>query len=194
MKTQQRAFVVEIKSARRRPNVKKNAIWGSTDLKALVREAEAEVPHLFDPNADSTAQSRDSVLLPNSGPAVHLEDKTETIDDRKFSGSLAEAEQSCLLQQVDVPAQSQMSELEGGRPGRGSPRVSRRRRDADAVAHTQSAKDPAIVRSTAAQVEVPSDDLIRLEGENRRLKALLASHLRQQNMQLREMLERLGGI
>lgn len=47
MKPQQRKFIVEVKSARRRSTGRPAPIWGDTDLKAFVREAEAEVPHLF---------------------------------------------------------------------------------------------------------------------------------------------------
>jgi len=36
--------------------------------------------------------------------------------------------------------------------------------------------------------------LVALDEENRRLKGLLANHLRQENMQLRKMLARFGGV
>ena len=41
MKTPQRNFVVEIKSGRRRLTRPRNSIWGNTDIKSLVLEAEA---------------------------------------------------------------------------------------------------------------------------------------------------------
>lgn len=41
------ARIVEAKSARRRSALRPASIWGDTDLKALVREAETEAPHLF---------------------------------------------------------------------------------------------------------------------------------------------------
>ncbi|NTJ11625.1 hypothetical protein [Rhizobium lusitanum] len=194
MKTQQRTFVIEFKSGRRRSSMKQDAIWGDTDLKALAREAEAEAPHLFEPSPGSIAQGQDSLLLPDSEPANHNDDKTETADEKKIPVSLVEAAQNCLPQRDDVSAFTQLPELEANRPRRGPSRVSRRRRDAGAIVDTKRANGAAVVRSTTAQVEVPTDELIALDRENRRLKGLLANHLRQQNMQLREMLERLSCI
>lgn len=49
MKTQQRKFVVEVKSSRRRGGALKPSIWGNADLKALAREAAAEAEQLFAP-------------------------------------------------------------------------------------------------------------------------------------------------
>lgn len=48
MKTPQQNFVVEYKSGRRHTDARSGSIWGNTDLKALVRAAEADAPHLFD--------------------------------------------------------------------------------------------------------------------------------------------------
>ncbi|UJW77533.1 hypothetical protein [Rhizobium sp. SL42] len=48
MKTPQQKFVVEFKSGRRQHDARAGSIWGNTDLKALVRAAEADAPHLFD--------------------------------------------------------------------------------------------------------------------------------------------------
>lgn len=194
MKTQQRTFVVEFKSARRRSSRKPDSIWGTADLKALARAAEADAPHLFDPNAVSTALGEDGVLPPESGPTVHLDDKIETVDDKQISVSLAKAEQSYLRQQDDAPSSSSVPDVKEDRPGRGSPSTPRRRRQVDVIHHVQNAKSAATMRPTTAQVEMPSDELLVLEDENRRLKGLLANHLRQQNRQLREMLARFGSI
>ncbi|PXA99601.1 hypothetical protein DMC47_02610 [Nostoc sp. 3335mG] len=194
MKTQQRTFVVEFKSARRRSSMRQDSIWDGTDLKALAREAEAEAPHLFKPNAVSTALGEDGVLPSESGPATHLDDKIETVDDKQISASLAEAEQLYPPQQDDVPSFSSVPEVKEDRPKRGSPSTSRHRRQADVIHHAKNAKSAAIVRSSTAQGEMPSGELVVLEEENRRLKGLLANHLRQQNRQLREMLARFGGI
>ena len=194
MKTQQRTFVVEFKSARRRSSLKQDSIWGTADLKAFAREAEAEAPHLFEPNAGSTALGEDGVLPSGSAPAIHLNDKIETVDNKQISASLAEAEQLYPPQQDDVPSFSSVPEVKEDRPGRGSPSTPRRRRQVDVIHHVQNAKSAATMRPTTAQVEMPSDELLVLEDENRRLKGLLANHLRQQNRQLREMLARFGSI
>lgn len=194
MKTQQRTFVVEFKSARRRSSLKQDSIWGTADLKAFAREAEADAPHLFDPNAVSTALNEDGVRPPESAPAIHLDDKIETIDDKQISVSLAEAEQSYLHQQEDAPSFSSVPDVKEDRPGRGSPSTPRRRRQVDVIHRVQNAKSAATTRPTTAQVEMTADELVVLEEENRRLKFLLANHLRQQNRQLREMLARFGSI
>ncbi|NKJ34934.1 hypothetical protein [Rhizobium sp. SG570] len=194
MKPQQRTFVVEFKSARRRSSMRQDSIWSGTDLKTLAREAEAEAPHLFDPNTVATTPSQDGVMPAESEPAVHLDNKIETVDDKQISASLTEAEQSSPSQQDNAPTFSAVPDVKEVRAGRASPRVSRRRRQASVVHHAQNAKGAVTERLTTAQGEMPSDELVVLDEENRRLKGLLANHLRQQNKQLREMLARLVGI
>lgn len=194
MKIQQRNFVVEFKSGRRRSSLKQDAIWGTTDLKALAREAEAEAPHLFEPNTVSASEDQDGVMSPNLEPTTRCDDRIDTVDDKKISASLAETEQNSLPQQNDIAAFNPISESKENLPEQGYPKAPRRRREAGAVHRTKGAKGAAIVRSTAVQIEVPSDELVVLGEENRRLKGFLAEHLRQQNMQLRKMLERFGGI
>jgi hypothetical protein len=194
MKTQQRTFVVEFKSTRRRSTMKQDAIWGSTDLKALAREAEAEAPHLFEPNMVSPTEGQDRVMSPDSEPTTHRDDRIETVNDKRISASLAETEQSYPPQQNNVAAFSPVSESKENLPELGHPRTSRRRREARVVHRARGVKSAALVRSAATHGEIPSDELVALEEENRRLQGLLAEHLRQQNVQLRKMLERFGGI
>jgi hypothetical protein len=196
MKTQQRTFVVEFKSARRRLTVRPDSIWADTDLKAFVHEAEAEAPHLFESKVILKASGQDCDLQPDSIAETHLNDSAETRNDGQISASLAEAKQSYPPQQENVPTVTSVSELkEDGAEWR-SPRASRRQDKARVVYRPSGAKSAATARPrpAAAHVEVPSDELVVLEEENRRLKGLLANRLRQQNLQLREMLERFGGI
>lgn len=194
MKTQQRTFVVEFKSARRRSSLKQDSIWGTADLKALAREAEADAPHLFEPNAGSTALGEDGVLPSESGPATHLDDKFETVDDKQISASLAEAEQFNPPQQDNGLTFSSVSDVKEGCPKRGSPGAPRHRRQTSVIHHTRNATSADTVRPITAQGEMHFDALVTLEDENRRLKGLLANHLRQQNRQLRAMLARFGGL
>jgi hypothetical protein len=44
--------------------------------------------------------------------------------------------------------------------------------------------------TVAVPIGEPTDELDALDAENRRLKAVLAEHIHQQNLQLREMLDR----
>lgn len=184
MKTQQRAFVVEYKSARRRSPMRPESIWGGADLKALAREAEAEAPHLFEPNAVSKTPSQDGQPRTDARPEPYLNDK-------QISTSSEEWQQTATSRQGDDLSFSSVAQLKEKAAGRRSPKVARRRRKAD-VNH--SAKGAAIVRSITAQVEEFADELVVLDEENRRLKGLLENHFRQENMQLREMLARFGVV
>jgi len=190
MKTQQRTFVVERKSARRRSAMQPASIWDDTDLKALVREAEADAPHLFEANMVSKAPSQDGVLRPDAGLETHLDDNSETGVDTQILASSDEAEQTDPSQQGDDLTLAPVPQLNEDASRRGSPRAARRRRKANVDHHAKGVKSAATVRLAAAQVEAPADALVVLDDENRRLKALLANRLRQENMQLREMLAR----
>ena len=194
MKTQQRKFVVELKSARRRSTMRPASIWGDTDLKALVREAEADAPHLFEANMVSKTPGEDGALRADARPETPLNDNTETGDDGQISASPVEAEQTYSPQQDNELTFNSVPQLQEDASGRRSPRAARRRRKADISHHANGAKDAATLRSTAAQVKAPADELVALDEENRRLRGLLANHLRQQNMQLRKMLARLGVV
>ena len=192
MKTQQRTFVVELKSARRRSAMQPASIWGDTDLKALAREAEVDAPHLFESNTVSKVPSQDGEPQPDTGPETHLNDDSETGDDTQSSASSEEAEQTHSPQQRDDLTFSSAPEFKDDASGRRSPIAARRKRKTDVNHHADDMKSVPVVRSTAAQVKVSSDELVVLDEENRRLKGLLANHLRQENMQLRKMLARFG--
>lgn len=193
MKTQQRKFVVEIKSARRRSTTRPDSIWNDTDLKALVREVEADAPHLFEPHIFSKTVGQDSELQPNSNPETSLNDNVEVADDRPISMPSIEAERIYFSQQGNDLAFNSVPQLNEDASKWRSPKVARRRREAR-LNHTDFTSDGLGARSTAAPVEAPSDELVALDEENRRLKGLLAKHLLQQNGQLRKMLARFGVI
>lgn len=176
MKPQQRKFVVEVKSARRRSTTSQSSIWGDTDLKALVRAAETEAPHLFEPAQRMELPSPETTaeVLPNEGavieaaaPIADLADPTEggTGNEDVFSGSAP-----ILPLEVDRPkAIPQKTKLKRqGSVRRGRPIGSR----------------------TVIVTPETIDDLAALEEENRRLKGLLAQRLRQENILLQKMLER----
>lgn len=90
MKSQQRTFVVEFKSPRRRSKTPPASIWGNTDLDALVRDAEADAPHLFEPI--STTPGQDSELQLHTRPEAHIDNTAET-NDGQISALSVEAEQ-----------------------------------------------------------------------------------------------------
>ena len=190
MKTQQRKFVVELKSARRRSAMQPPSIWGDTDLKAHVREAEADAPHLFEANMVSKAPSQDGELQLDARLESPLNDNSETGDDTQSSASSVEVEQTYPSQQGGDLNFNSVPEFKDDPSGQRSPRTAKRRRRADVNHHVDGTKSVRTVRSTAAHV----DELVVLDEENRRLKGLLANRLRQENMQLRKMLARFGVV
>lgn len=78
MKPQQRKFIVEVKSARRRTTTSPSSIWGDTDLKALVRQAETEAPHLFEPaqRLDEPSPGQTAEVCPNKGAGTDTVEQT----------------------------------------------------------------------------------------------------------------------
>ncbi|WFU92066.1 hypothetical protein QA644_34845 (plasmid) [Rhizobium sp. CC1099] len=194
MKTQQRKFVVELRSARRRSVMRPDSIWASTDLKALVREAEADAPHLFAPNMVSETPGQDSELRTDPTPETHLNDTSETFDDKQISPSSIEAEQADPPLQDNDPTFNAVPQSQEDSSQRRSPRAAKRRREASVNHRADGTKSAPRARSTATRVEAPVDELVALDEENRRLTGLLTRHLLQQNMQLRTMLARFGVI
>ncbi|WP_429809158.1 hypothetical protein [Ensifer sp. B1-9] len=176
MKPQQRKFIVEVKSARRRSTIRPASIWGDTDLKALVRKAETEAPHLFEPaegpNELSPAQSVEIEIRAN--------DSTSAGDTTQF------AESADLTETVAGVEEASISPLETDSPKMALATAPKRRRSTRNIL-----RKGRVATKAATEAEASPDDLVALEEENRRLKGLLAHRLRQENILLRKMLERL---
>lgn len=181
MKTPPRSFVVEYKSSRRRLVPQQNAVWGNVDFKSLVREAEADAPHLF-PTAVVSGE-----------PGV-IDQAPHRILEASLLVKMADAETSCP---ADVSAASRelreeqfsLAAIETLIAGviDTSPKISTQthgRRFPELVPALQSTK----IEKPAPTA--PQDDLAMLEHENQRLKEMLVAHLRQQNSQLTQMLLR----
>lgn len=193
MKTPQRQFVVERKSGRRRLTTQPASIWGDTDLKALVRKAEADAPHLFEPMIVSDTAGHDSALRPESGSEPHHNDETEAGAQQPVVDAAVEAEQNFPPQQeVEDRNFSSVPERKAASLKLGSPKVAKPRRVSTGNRQIDGINVAPPMRSTAARVEVPADELVALDHENRHLKGLLAQHFREQNMRLRTMLARFG--
>lgn len=186
MKTQQRKFVVERKGVRRRLTMQPASIWGDTDLKAIVRKAEADAPHLFEPDMVAETVGHDRELRTDTASDTHLNDKTGTGGQKLIVALPVEAEQSPPYQQGDDLTLNAAAPLKLDTHRQRSPRMAKRQRAGQA----EGANIAPAARSTAAEVEAPADELVALEAENRRLKGLLVQHLGEQNMQLRKMLAR----
>lgn len=188
MKTQQRKFVVEIKSARRRSPMS-DSIWGNTDLEALVREAKAEAPHLFEGNTAPDASGQD-VPVPQEDHTQHSDDKVA--ENQKASMA---ASQHVLATQHDTGSASSSIAVSQPNKDRFEPRpkkMSQQRRKENVKRRPSFAKDLLDQRSISPQLGAISDELVALEAENRRLKSLFAQSLHQENFLLLKMLERFG--
>ncbi|MBD9650222.1 hypothetical protein IB267_17885 [Ensifer sp. ENS09] len=176
MKPQQRKFIVEVKSARRRSAIRPSSIWGDTDLKALVREAETEAPHLFG------AVGRADNLSSRQNGEAGTQDQSKIADVPQIDSATVVAEEA-------LPDRTE----DAGRP---LAEVAPVALEAPQMAKPNR-RSPVVRRALSKTIDVPAadiavDDLAALEEENRRLKGLLVQRLRQENAQLRTMLERFG--
>ncbi len=196
MKTPQRSFVVEFKSGRRQSKTRTNSIWGDTDLKAVAREVEDKVPHLFKsdeapgtPEADEAAPTAPVTANFANEPAGN------DISDQAALASADGTEIEIAKQhESDCPATEAVAQVQDSQqtsqPTTTSKRTPRKRvgrRPTHATTHSSMAalEDP----KTAAD-PISFDEVAALDAENKRLKRLLAEQLQTQNLQLKKMLER----
>ncbi len=195
MKTPQRNFVVEYRSARRQSKVQANSIWGDTDLKALAREVENKAPHLFQSNeaAGRLGDARDMPpdLRSDSGDGRNADGARATIP---LAASEPKKQHGAVLPRAEPVVRAQESH----------PVVPQRRRASrgDSRKHAERSPVRVVVDFTIGMNEEGSlqtliapdpdcfDDLTALDAENRRLKRLLAEQLWAENAKLTKMLER----
>lgn len=178
MKMQKRNFVVEIKSSRRRPRTEARSIWGDTDFKALSREAEA---------ADFPLNSPVSATIKPSG---ELRTDPEPFAEGLDAGSDRPSAMATHAGPADLPA-SVAASVRSDSP---EPVVSFEHSPqlppvADAKSRRKG-RDKTPRRATTLPVPGLMDEIASLEAEKHRLTLLLRQHLREQNLQLRRMLER----
>ncbi|MBW0365218.1 hypothetical protein [Ensifer adhaerens] len=171
MKPQQRKFIVEVKSARRRSTGRPASIWGDTDLKALVREAEAEVPHLFLAEARVCDQLPPEVTEPLNSAAA-------TIDDVATVASQPEVPEGNVVPKTS----SADASADAAFPAKPSKRSKR--------PHSTGLVRRAPTKSKHVDVAFTVDELASLQEANLRLKERLARKLRQENEILQSMLDR----
>lgn len=170
MKPQQRKFIVEVKSARRRSTVRPASIWGDTDLKALAREAAGEVPHLFLAEARTGEQPPEATEPLNSVAA--------TVDDAPTIVSQPEVPNEHVVPKTS----SADASADAAFPVKPPERAKRPR--------STGLARRAPTKSTHIAVAVTVDELALLQEENLRLKERLARKLRQENAILLSMLDR----
>ncbi|TQX84303.1 MULTISPECIES: hypothetical protein [Rhizobium] len=188
MRTQQRSFVVEIKSARRRLKTQPKSIWGNTDFAALVRDTEATLPFIH--NADS------ETLVSRKNVPSDLEKKIEVAEVSEAGGEPPRAMPPVDSDKIEpnqhdaVSSDSQVVKVPASEPTRQTAKALRLQRRRRSIAEDVLATPSVVMAVDVAGTH--SDDLALLSAENLRLKRLLAEHLRHQNAQLRKMLERFG--
>lgn len=198
-KTPQRSFIVEFKSGRRQPKTQTNSIWGDTDLKAFAREVEETVPHLFNSKEERTTPSpgEASFTDPNPGSAAEVPGDGRTaraaipvgedtgVDEPKRDKATSPAVKIVELDQKSQPT-SQPRSRSRQTPGKPAKRAA-----ANVVAHiSNSEQEDQSDRANTAEHRISSDELAVLDAENKRLKRLMAEHLRAENSKLKKMLER----
>ena len=182
MRSQQKSFVVEIRSKGRLSTVRQGSIWGTADLKALAQQAASVAPQLFEITGDVAEAV--AVTLPQPHDAAAHADLT--VADQHGSSDEVEVVSVEPIETETVPVEAASLSLpaDAGQK-RKSPRRSRK----------PSRVKPAVGRADAPLQLNSSDatadnDLALLGAENARLKSLWAEQLREQNRLLRVMLER----
>lgn len=187
MKTPQRNFVVEFKSGRRRSSPQPTSIWGNTDLKALVRKAERDAPHLFDPSLGRGTDNDPAEMQHTTDVSPPILESTASVDALPVAKDQAERSSPgpahvAVVPPVDPALRPKATGRRRARPERddGAPKVA----DADAG----KTAPPEVLGPDLRKGSI--DDLAVLEEENRRLRSLLSQRLLQQNRQLRQMLVR----
>ena len=187
MKTQQRSFVVEIKSARRRLKTQPKSIWGNTDFGALIRDTEATLP--FMQNAMSeTSVTRGNLQL-EAKQQIEVADLSEGGEEQLSVMPLTVCDQVERRQHEEASIESEVSEVAVAKPKRQTVITVKSRRTSHASTAADAGKMPPVTSANEV-VEVQYDELASLDAENLRLRQLYAKYLGQQNAKLRKMLER----
>lgn len=187
MRTQQRSFVVEIKSARRRLKTQPKSIWGNTDFAALVRDTEATLPFMHNASSETLVSRGNLPLEPEK--QIEIADLGVVGEEQHRVTPLIETDQIQQNQKGPVCTDNEVLDAAAVKPKRQTGRslmpLQKRR---GPIAENVSALLP--VQATVDREQTPLDELALLEAENLSLKHLLADYLGQQNVQLREMLKR----
>ncbi|QWW72271.1 hypothetical protein [Rhizobium sp. WYJ-E13] len=166
MKTQQRKFVVEIKSRRRQSKAVAQSIWGDTDFKALTRQVEDDKPDLFAFD-DAREQIAQTIIAP-------------LVDDGVVSRSSAAedpAKEADVVQDDRVPGSTNAFEIE----------------DIDqdgSKDHILQDCPEEFGGSADLSFRALADEIAQLELENAGLRSLWGVRLREENVRLRSMLSR----
>ncbi|WP_313760376.1 hypothetical protein [Rhizobium sp.] len=169
-----RQFTVEVRSSNRRSSLKPTSIWGDIDLKALVREAEAEIALDRSPVPTPVDPPVEVALEETVAPPLPVDDNHEQNEVGPEVSSAGVANQIDVALPVQVVDAGEEATQQAARPRKIKPR----RRPARTV------------ESVPAVVPVDQTDVEQLLAENHELKLLLRRKLLRDNALLRDMLDR----
>lgn len=167
MKTQQRKFVIEIKTKRRMIGREKS-IWGDTDLKALARAVEDEAEKAFGP----------PVLEANDHPPERGLQPIAEASPTPANDSIVDSSGAARPGEVCQPTLGAVNEAP-------KPEITRKVYEIRSRRRRRSAK--SVERSRPA---VSENELSGLVAENERLKRLFKDQLHRENELLRRLLAR----
>ncbi|PZM15575.1 hypothetical protein [Rhizobium tubonense] len=194
MKTPQRKFVVEFKSGRRQ-RAETKSIWGDTDLKAFVRKAEDDAPHLFGPKEARGSSVDDGHISPqpmNLGSASAADAARTTLLAVDEQEAKAPKQREDNLAAVDTIAQAPVSQRvqQPRKPLKDTARKRAHHTVTQAINGEDRINEDLSAQSVPAAEAVSLQEVAALDLENRRLRKMLSEALRAQNVQIRRMLER----
>lgn len=187
MKTPQRDFVVEYKSARRKASAPPSSIWGKTDIKSLVREAAAAHPFGQDVGPHALSDVDQKAPAPSPVIASAADDAGTTVQSAVLPQNTAENHSLHQDQHATVEEPSGSAK---DSPEVGSKRAVRRRRDVASDHPAENSIKPVGKPPAAVEPVGLTDELVWLDVENQRLRGLMMEQLKAQNSQLRTMLAR----
>lgn len=205
MRQPKRNFVIEYKSGRRRSvNTQTSSIWGNLDLKSVAQAVETDMPtqsaEPVGPVADASlghsaqgivaeTNAPTKIIFPTDGePAVERADPvTPMAHDTMIDG-----EEPIGVNDAKGSAEGHAT----GEPTRSEPSVADNKRRSVRQAGAGAGRKPVNPISTMPKLASFSEadkelaDLVQLEEENRQLRRLLVTKLRQENAWLSEQLQR----
>jgi hypothetical protein len=185
----QRSFIVEFKPGRRQPKSQKASIWGNTDLKALAREVEDQAPHIFRREQSAAANEKVSAAIGDTSrnaPTQSVDNEAVITTPRREDA----ISKPSAMETSEPQVLTTHTEAEAKGPIEVPSIATVRRRRSVFSEQTHQDRPPTQVHAADHSSPISSHELAELEEENRRLKALLRSHLQTENAHLKKMLAR----
>ncbi|QEE43227.1 transcriptional regulator (plasmid) [Rhizobium sp. WL3] len=215
MKKVQRSFAVEYKSGRRKSDANSNSIWGNVDLKSVTRAVEEDAmplaPHAqHGQDIDDKSPSVDETARPLLTPSVRqhsTEIVKEETDMAEENDTMTDTNAAAIVETPIAEKKQRKPRAKKAAPDAAAveavsdkatetPEKQKRGRKPKSTAKATTARAPRVKLAPKVVQAVPAAstaidemaDLLQLEGENQRLRKLLAEKLRAENADLRKKL------